>query len=108
MDLRRDSEETITDTATQVYPLCLCVIHFFHFWLLFLFFTVVYLCSKCVLPSCYSPVVESAFIQVLKYNFEVLVLYLRVFIFCYFILVLLYITVGNVVLFTPLHVFNSD
>ncbi len=53
------------------------------------------------------PVVESNFYSytVFKYNFEVLVLYLSISILSYFILLL--ISKGNIVLFTPLLVFNN-
>ncbi len=44
---------------------------------------------------------------VLKYNFEVLVLHLIISIFCYFILLLHFISEGNIVLFTPLLLFDS-
>ena len=44
---------------------------------------------------------------VLKYNFELLVLYLSISVWCYFILPLHYISEGNIVLSTPLHLFDS-
>ncbi len=44
---------------------------------------------------------------VLKYSFEVLVLYLSVSIFCYFILLLNQTSEANIVLFTPLHLFDN-
>ncbi len=44
---------------------------------------------------------------VLKYNFEVLVLYLSISLFCYFILLLKYMSEVNSVLFTPIHLFDS-
>ena len=44
---------------------------------------------------------------VLKYNFEVLVLYLSISMWCYFILPLHYISEENIVLSTPLHLFDS-
>ncbi len=43
----------------------------------------------------------------LKYNFEVFVLYLSISLFCYFILLLNYISEANIVLFTPLHLFDN-
>lgn len=44
--------------------------------------------------------------DVLKYSFEVVALYLSVSISCYFILPLQEIYKVNVVLFTPLHLFD--
>uniref|UniRef100_A0A3B4T3M2 TNFR-Cys domain-containing protein n=1 Tax=Seriola dumerili TaxID=41447 RepID=A0A3B4T3M2_SERDU len=42
-----------------------------------------------------------------QYNFEVLVLNLSIYILCYFLLQLHYISDGNIVLSTPLHLFDS-
>uniref|UniRef100_A0A3B4YX93 TNFR-Cys domain-containing protein n=1 Tax=Seriola lalandi dorsalis TaxID=1841481 RepID=A0A3B4YX93_SERLL len=45
--------------------------------------------------------------SVYQYNFEVLVLNLSIYILCYFLLQLHYISDGNIVLSTPLHLFDS-
>ncbi len=45
---------------------------------------------------------------VLNYSFEVLVLYLSISLFCYFILLLHYISEENIVHFTPLHSLDNS
>ncbi len=47
-----------------------------------------------------SLLVECNCVHLLKYKFEVLVLYLSIFFSCHFLLLLHYISEGNIVLFT--------